>query len=99
MILGVALHKPKGPKEESLFLQSLQEYGDAQRKHEGHVLYAVGKDEHTGLLVVVSLWTGKQEMMAAQGDTQKQRGKFDFKANQEGPTRYWSGNVEFAEFG
>ncbi len=56
MILTVALHKPKGPAEEANFLKSLEEYGDIQRKYQGHELYAVGKDDKTGVLTVVSLW-------------------------------------------
>lgn len=99
MILGIALHKPKGPAEEVVFLQALREYGDLQRKHRGHMYYGVGKDERAGFLIVTSVWASKEELMAASGEMQKFLGTFDFKANQEGPTRFWSGEGEFAEIG
>jgi antibiotic biosynthesis monooxygenase len=99
MILGIALHKPKGPNEEAAFLNALREYGDLQRKHKGHLYYGVGKDEPAGLLIVTTVWATKEDMMAASGEMQKFLGTFDFKANQEGPTKYWSGEGEFAEFG
>lgn len=99
MIVGIALHKPKGPKEEAKFLNALRDYGDLQRKQKGHLYYGVGKDERAGFLIVTSVWATKEDMMAASGDMQRFLGTFDFKSNQEGPTRYWSGEVEFAEFG
>jgi len=98
VILSVALHKPKGPQEEANFLKALKDYGDLQRKFKGHQFYAVGKDEKTGILTVVSIWATNEDLMAAQEEMNKHKGTFDFKANQEGPTRYWQGNSEFAEF-
>lgn len=99
MILGIALHKPRGPTEEAVFLNALREYGDLQRKHKGHLYYGVGKDANTGLLIVTSVWASKGDLMAASGEMQKFLGAFDFKTNQEGPTRYWSDEGEFAEIG
>ncbi len=98
MILSLALHKPKGPAAEENFLKALKEYGDLQRKYKGHQLYAVGKDEQTGVLTVLSLWDSQEAMMAAGDDMNKFKQTFDFKANQVGPTRYFQGNAEFIEF-
>jgi len=98
MILSVALHKPKASQEEANFLKALKDYGDLQRKFKGHQFYSVGKDEKTGVLAVVSIWATLEDLMAAQGEMATHKGTFDFKANQDGPTRYWQGNAEFAEY-
>jgi hypothetical protein len=97
MIITIALHKPKGQAEEANFSKSLKEYGDIQRKYKGHELYAVGKDEKTGVLTVVSLWGNQEDMIAAREEMLMFRKKFDFQANQVGPTRYFQGNAEFVE--
>jgi len=99
MILTVALHKPKGPQEEANFLTALKDFGDLQRKFKGHQLYSVGKDEKTGILTVVSIWATMEDLNTAQTEMSKHKQAFDFKTNQIGPTRYWQGNAEFAEFG
>ncbi len=99
MIVGIALHKPKGPAEEAVFLNAVGEYGNLQRKHKGHLYYGGGKDERAILLIVTSVWSTKEDLMAAAGEMQKFLGTFDFKTNQEGPTKYWSGEGEFAQFG
>jgi hypothetical protein len=99
MIIGIALHKPKGPTQEAVFLVALREYGDLQRKQKGHLYFGVGKDEKAGILIVTSVWSSKEDLMAASGEMRKFLGTFDFKANQEGPTRYWSGEGEFQEIG
>jgi hypothetical protein len=76
----------------------LKEYGDIQRKYKGHELYAVGKDDKTGVLTVLSLWTSQEDLMAARDELKMFQQTFDFKANQVGPTRYFQGNAEFVEF-
>jgi hypothetical protein len=98
VILTVALHKPKGSQEEANFLRALEDYGNLQRKFKGHQLYTVGKDENTGVLTVVSIWATLEDLMAARGEMAKHKGTFDFKTNQDGPTRYWQGNAEFVEY-
>ena len=57
------------------------------------------KLERTGVLVVVSIWDSQEDMMAARDEMMRFRQTFDFRANQEGPTRYFQGNAEFAEIG
>jgi len=99
VILSVAMHKPKGPHEETNFLKSLKEYGDVQRKFKGHLSYSIGKDEKDGVLIVVSIWANQEDMMAAMGEMTRFRQTFDFRANQVGPTRYYQGSAEFVEIG
>ena len=98
-ILFIALHQPKGPAGEEAFMKALAQYGEMQRRY-GVESFSVGKDEKTGLLVVVSRWPNKEAMAAAEVEAQKSKSNINFfKQNQIGPTRYWTGEAEFLEAG
>jgi hypothetical protein len=61
----LAVHHPKGPKEEAVLLESMRDFGEAQRKFKGLIFTAPVKDEEAGVLIGLSIWDMKENFEAA----------------------------------
>ncbi len=71
MYVTIAVHHPKGPKEESELLEAMKRFGEAQRRNKGSIIVTAGKDESNGFIFAVAIWDTKENFVAAQGDMRK----------------------------
>ncbi len=65
MYVALAIHHPKGPKEESILLNSMRKFGEAQMKYKGLILTTPLKDEEAGVLIGLAIWDTKEHFLSA----------------------------------
>jgi hypothetical protein len=85
--VAMAVHFPKGPREEAFMMEEMKKFAEVQIKHNGFIQLFVGEVEDKGIIIPFTLWETEADALAARMDIRKYLATFDFKANQEGPTR------------
>jgi len=85
--VAMAVHFPKGPREEAVMMEEMKKFAEVQSKHKGFIQLFVGEVEDKGIIIPFTLWESEADAMAALMDLRKYLATFDFKTNQEGPTR------------
>jgi hypothetical protein len=87
MYVQLAVHYPKGPKEEAVMMQEMKRFAEVQSKHKGFIQLFVAELEDKGIIIPFTIWETEEDFMAALTNIRGYLATFDFKANQEGPTR------------
>jgi hypothetical protein len=85
--VAMAVHFPKGAREEAVMMEEMKKFAEVQSKHKGFIQLFVGEVEDRGIIIPFTLWESESDAMAALMDIRKYLATFDFKTNQEGPTR------------
>jgi hypothetical protein len=85
--VAMAVHFPKGAREEAVMMEAMKKFAGVQSKHKGFIQFFVGEVEDKGIIIPFTLWKTEADAMAARMDIRKYLATFDFKTNQEGPTR------------
>ena len=97
MYVALAIHHPKGPKEESILLGSMRKFGEAQKRFKGLIFTAPIKDENAGVLIGLSIWDTKENFEAAWKELSKTeperraREGVKFEELEDEPHRVYSG--------
>ncbi len=71
MYFALAIHHPKGQREEAILVRSMSEFGEAQRKFKGLIFTAPIKDKEAGVLIGLSIWDTKENFEAAWNELSK----------------------------
>jgi hypothetical protein len=71
MYVSIAIHHPKGAKEEVSVLSTMRKFGEAQRKSKGCIIITACKDDPTGCIFAVGIWDNKENFFKAQVGTEK----------------------------
>jgi hypothetical protein len=87
LYVAMAVHFPKGAREEGVMMEEMKKFAEVQSKHKGFIQLFVGEVEDKGIIIPFTLWETEADAMAARMDIGKYLSTFDFKTNQEGPTR------------
>jgi hypothetical protein len=87
LYVAMAVHFPKGAREEAVMMEEMKKFAEVQSKHKGFIQLFVGEVEDKGIIIPFTLWETEADAMAARMDIGKYLSTFDFKTNQEGPTR------------
>jgi hypothetical protein len=83
----MAVHFPKGPKEEAVMMEEMKKFAEVESKHKGFIQLFVGEVEDKGIIIPFTVWESEADAMAARMEIRKYLSTFDFKTNQEGLTR------------
>jgi hypothetical protein len=70
-----------------LLIDSMHRYGETAKKQPGLVSVHTLKDENTGELVGIAIWTSKESFLAARPALMKATEKGDFDAWEKEPVR------------
>ena len=71
MYISIAIHHPKGAKEEVSLLGTMRKFGEAQRKNKGCIIITACKDDSSGCIFAVGIWDTQENFIKAQADTGK----------------------------
>jgi hypothetical protein len=97
MYFALAVHRPKGTKEEALLVESMKRFGEEQRKYKGLIFTAPIKDSEAGVLIGLSIWDTKENFDAAWKELSKTRPErrardgFRFEDVETEPHQFYSG--------
>ena len=94
MYIHVAVHHPKGPKEKAVMMAEMSKFAEVESVHKGFVKLLVAEVEDEQTIMPVTIWESEEDFMAARADIGKYLATFDFKTNQEGPTRAGSTTLQ-----
>jgi hypothetical protein len=87
LYVAMAVHFPRGPKEEAVMMEEMKKFAEVESKHRGFIQLFVGEVEDRGIIIPFTLWENEADAMAAGMDIRRYLATFDFRTNQEGPTR------------
>ena len=87
MYISLAVRFPKGIKEEAVMMKEMVRFAEVQSKHKGFKQLVVAEVEDKGIIIPFTIWGTEEDFAAAWIDMAKYLATFDFKSNQEGPTR------------
>ncbi|HVH15108.1 MAG TPA: hypothetical protein VNA15_05250 [Candidatus Angelobacter sp.] len=87
LFIAMAVHFPRGPKEEAVMMKEMKSFAEVQSKHKGFRHLIVAEVEDKGIIIPFTIWDTQEDALAAGVDIRKYLATFDFKTNQEGPTR------------
>ena len=90
MYVTIAIHHPKGPAEESILLDSMKKFGQAQRR-KGSIIVTAGKDEIAGFVFALAIWDSKENFQAAQSDMGKALTGVNFEELEDVPHKLYLG--------
>ena len=65
----------------------MSKFAEVESAHNGFVKLLVAEVEDEQTIIPVTIWEREEDFMAARADIGKYLATFDFKTNQEGPTR------------
>ncbi len=68
-------------------MEAMKSFAEVESRHKGFIQLFVGEVEDKGIIIPFTLWETEADAMAARMDIRKYLATFDFKTNQEGPTR------------
>lgn len=94
LYVAMAVHYPKGPKEQAVMMEEMKRFAEVQSKHKGFKHLIVAELEDKGIIIPFTIWESQQDMMTARMDIAKYLATFDFKTNQDGPTRAGGTSIE-----
>ncbi len=77
MYVTIGIHYPK-PGKESILLEGMRKFGEAQRKHKGLMMVTGLKDETKGAIIGLAIWDSKENFLAAREDIMKSIADMDF---------------------
>ncbi len=82
----MSIHRPH-PEKERLVIESMHRYGETAKKQPGLVSVHTLKDENSGELVGIAIWSSKESFLAARPALMKATEKDDFDSWEKEPTR------------
>ena len=86
MFINMSIHIPH-PDKERLLIESMHRYGEAAKKQPGLMSVHTLKDENTGELVGIAIWTSKESFLAARPPLRKATEKDDFDSWEKEPIK------------
>jgi hypothetical protein len=86
----IAIHHAKGPAEESILLDAMKRFGQAQRRR-GSIIVTAGKDDIAGFIFALAIWDSKENFQAAQGEMGKALQGVNFEVLEDIPHKLYLG--------